>query len=208
MMTDTTNLSEPTMKQGDSSDEETIAKLADKAGHGQDFGDPDDPCNRYGWSVVYLIILALALLLICLAGFAMYRRRDDRISGFDIGILFLFACTIIQFGPRLSTVLHLGHGISHYSQSGCKLLHYTDFGIRHVILSIVYYLAVYAWLITKQNFNQEQVDKKIRDNVPWIIMLAFAIEAVFGIPVAVYVDILPKYPEVRVGFITAERSSL
>ena len=30
-------------------------------------------------------------------------------------------------------VLHSGHGVYHFSQSGCKLLFFTDYGMRHVI---------------------------------------------------------------------------
>ena len=98
-----------------------------------------------------------------------------------LGIHFLFASTIIQFGPVTSDVLHTKNGIgSSYTQSGCKLLHYTTYGMRHVILVIVISLIIYAWMITRHNFNQEQLDKRIRKNFAWLVMLAFAIEAVFG----------------------------
>ena len=98
-----------------------------------------------------------------------------------LGVHFLFASTIIQFGPVTSDVLHTKNGIgSSYTQSGCKLLHYTTYGMRHVILVIVISLIIYAWMITRHNFNQEQLDKRIRKNFAWLIMLAFAIEAVFG----------------------------
>ena len=103
------------------------------------------------------------------------------------------ACTIIQFGPVTSDILHTGnHGItSYYTQSSCKLMHYTTYGMRHVILAVVISLLIYAWLITRHNFNQEQLDKRIRSNIAWLILLSFAIEAIFGIAVAVYVDIIP-----------------
>ena len=63
------------------------------------------------------------------------------------------------------------------------------FGIRHVVLLIVLALVIYAWLITKHNFNQEQVDKKIRQNLPWLILLCFAVEGIFGMPIAIYIDV-------------------
>ena len=98
-----------------------------------------------------------------------------------LGVHFLFASTIIQFGPVTSDVLHTKNGVgSSYTQSGCKLLHYTTYGMRHVILAIIISLIIYAWMITRHNFNQEQLDKRIRKNFAWLVMLAFAIEAVFG----------------------------
>ena len=87
--------------------------------------EPDDPCNAYEWSVIFLLMLILALVFVIIEGHAMFKRRKDLFSGFDIGILFLFACTIIQFGPVTSDILHSGHGFTLYTQSSCKLLHYT-----------------------------------------------------------------------------------
>jgi len=131
--------------------------------------------------VVFLLMLILASLFISLEGYTMFKRRRDLFSGFDLGIHFLFASTIIQFGPVISDVLHTKNGVgSSYTQSGCKLLHYTTYGMRHVILVIVISLIIYAWMITRHNFNQEQLDKRIRKNFAWLVMLAFAIEAVFG----------------------------
>ena len=69
------------------------------------------------------------------------------------------------------------------------LVHFTEYGIRHVILLIVLGLVLYAWLITKHNFNQEQIDKRIRNSLPWLILLCFAIEGIFGMPIAIYVDV-------------------
>ena len=71
-------------------------------------------------------------------------------------------------------------------------MHFTEFGIRHVVLLIVLALVIYAWLITKHNFNQEQVDKKIRQNLPWLILLCFAVEGIFGMPIAIYIDVRLK----------------
>ncbi len=84
-----------------------------------------------------------------------------------------------------------------YSQSGCKLLFYTDFGVRHVILACLIAMGSYAWLITKAGFNKDQLDSRLRSNLPWLIMLAFAIEAVFGIAPAIYADMLPTYTLVK-----------
>ena len=47
--------------------------------------DPDDPCNNYEWSVVFLLMLILASLFILLEGYTMFKRRRDLFSGFDLG---------------------------------------------------------------------------------------------------------------------------
>lgn len=153
--------------------------------------EPDDPCNNYEWSVMFLLMLILALTFITIESLAMFRRRKNLLSGFDIGVIFLFSCTIIQFGPITSDILHNVGKDSHYTQSGCKVFHYTTFGMRHVILAVIISLLTYAWIITRHNFNQEQLDKRIRDNIAWLIIIAFVIEAIFGITVAVYVDVSP-----------------
>lgn len=159
--------------------------------------DPDDPCNSYEWSILYLLLLIVASLGISFECYVMYRRKEELLlSAFDIGCIFLSFCAIVQFGPMTSQVLYSGHDVHGFTQSGCKLLHYTEYGIRHLILCIILGLILYAWLITKQNFNQEQVDKKVRHHLPWFILLAFALEAIFGIPVAIYVDVLPGHPYV------------
>ena len=110
-----------------------------------------------------------------------------------IAYIFLALCILIQFGPMTTQILYAGHGLTNFTQSGCKFSHYTEYGVRHVILAIISSMILYAWLITKQNFNQEQVDKKVRNNLAWCILLAFAVEGVFGMPIAIYVDVLPGH---------------
>ena len=95
----------------------------------------------------------------------------------------------LLLGPMVNTTLLAGHKLKNATQSGCKLAHYTEYGMRHVILLIVLSLVIYAWMITKHNFNQEQVDKRIRQNLPWLILLCFAVEGIFGMPIAIYVDV-------------------
>ena len=146
-----------------------------------------------------MLLLISASLCIILEFYVMFRRRGETLlSASDIGCIFLSFCTIVQFGPMTSNVLFSGQDINAtFTQSGCKLLHYTEYGIRHVILCVILSLILYAWLITKHNFNQEQVDKKVRQHLSSLVLLAFALEAVFGIPVAVYVDVIPGHPFVR-----------
>lgn len=47
--------------------------------------EPDDPCNSYQWSIVFLLILIMATVLVIFQCFVMYRRRQDLFSAFDIG---------------------------------------------------------------------------------------------------------------------------
>ena len=39
--------------------------------------EPDDPCNSYEWSVLFLLMLILALTFITIEGVAMFRRRKS-----------------------------------------------------------------------------------------------------------------------------------
>ena len=66
---------------------------------------------------------------------------------------------------------------------------------------------IYGWLITKHNFNQEQLDKRIRSNIAWLILLSFAIDGIFGIAVAVYVDILPLHATVSQNYYFSDIAS-
>ena len=49
--------------------------------------DPDDPCNNYEWSVMFLLMLIMASLFIALEVYTMLKRRMDLFSGFDLGKL-------------------------------------------------------------------------------------------------------------------------
>ena len=39
--------------------------------------EPDDPCNNYEWSVLFLLMLILALTFITIESVAMFRRRKS-----------------------------------------------------------------------------------------------------------------------------------
>ena len=64
----------------------------------KDLVEPDDPCNSYTWGILFLLVLVSAIILIIVECIALFKRRGDLFSGFDIGIIFLFTCTVIQFG--------------------------------------------------------------------------------------------------------------
>ena len=65
---------------------------------------PEDICNSYSWSIVFMIILIIAVIAILIEVWSLFRRRDRKFSGLDICISFIFACTLIQTGPMLSQV--------------------------------------------------------------------------------------------------------
>ena len=64
--------------------------------------EPDDPCNSYEWSIIFLLVLIIASFLIVAECFSMFKRRCELLSGFDILMIFFFVCTIIQFGNHIS----------------------------------------------------------------------------------------------------------
>ena len=69
--------------------------------------EPDDPCNSYEWSILFLLVLIIATILIVVECFSLFKRRGELLSGFDILITFFFVCTIIQFGKYQSIIWSL-----------------------------------------------------------------------------------------------------
>lgn len=147
----------------------------------------DDPCNSYEWSIIFILVFVAAFVVMIVHLVTLFKRRSN-LSCFDILTMGLFVSIMIQFGPMLSQVLHSGHSVYHFSQSGCKLLFFTDYGMRHVITFLVSSLFVYSYLILFHSFDTESLDRRMRNNVAWLILLLFAIEGLFGITAAVYVD--------------------
>jgi len=72
--------------------------------------------------------------------------------------------------------LHSGHGVSAFSQSGCKLLFFTDYGMRHVITCLVLAIFAHSYLVLFHNFDPENLDGKMRGNIGWLILTLLAIE--------------------------------
>ena len=91
--------------------------------------------------------------------------------------------------PKPCNNLLLGHGIYSYSQSSCKLMFYTEYGTRSLIACIIVSITAYSWVGLQQGFDS--VDSKIRNNMGWIILTAFAIQGLFGMAPAVYLDVDP-----------------
>ena len=93
----------------------------------------------------------------------------------------------LRFSVKLwqATTVH-GHGIA--SQSGCKLIAYTNFGMAHVISYILLALVLYAYKgMNAADFTH--LDNGIKKNLGWIVCFLFALEGVFGMVPAIYMDV-------------------
>ena len=62
----------------------------EELGKDQTMVEPDDPCNSYQWSILFLMILVFAIILTMVECYALFKRRSELLSGFDISILFFF----------------------------------------------------------------------------------------------------------------------
>jgi len=152
----------------------------------QNKSDPGDPCNSFTWSILFVIVMLLAIILWIGTVVQAIVSRGGKFSGLDRLLFLLAVGTFLQFGPMLTSSLHVGHNTYSYSQSSCKLMFYTEYGTRCLIAVVVLGIAGYAWLGLKQGF--ESVDGKMRDNTGWLVLLAFALQGLFGIAPAVYLD--------------------
>ena len=74
---------------------------------------------------------------------ASFRR--SRLTGHDILFVTMFATAGIRFGPKIWGAFNV-HVNQTVTQSGCKLVAYTEFGLRHVNSLLVIGLVAYAWL--------------------------------------------------------------
>lgn len=150
-----------------------------------------DPCNSYEWSILFLLILMAAVTAMCFHVWTLWKRRSS-LSAYDILFVAFFFAAAVQFGPMMSQVLHSGHGVYHFSQSGCKLLFFTDYGMRHVIAYLVLAFFAHAYLVVFHSFDEDNLDGRMRASVPWFIISIFVVEGIFGMVPAIYVDVGPK----------------
>jgi len=155
--------------------------------------DPGDPCNSYEWSVVFCFIMTLSIItwLIAIAVVLSSRQsRGSSLSGLDKLSGLLALATLIQFGPMLSSSLHSGHNTYSYSQTGCKMLFYTEYGTRHVITTLVGGLVSYAYYGLHHGFDS--VSGRMGTlGMGWILLGLAAVQGLFGMVPAMYVDLGP-----------------
>jgi predicted transporter len=76
-----------------------------------------------------------------------------------------------RFSVKLSqaTKIH-GHGIS--SQSGCKLIAYTNIGMAHVISYLLGALVIYTYMGVKSS-DFAKIDAGLRKHLGWFVMATF-----------------------------------
>ena len=84
-----------------------------------------------------------------------------------------FHSSFFRFSVKLwqATTIH-GHKIA--SQSGCKLIAYTNFGMAHVISYLLLALVIYAYKGMKAA-DFAHLDHGIKKNLGWIVCSLFAI---------------------------------
>jgi len=157
----------------------------------ENVSDPGDPCNSYEWSVVFCFIMTLSIItwLIAIAVILSSRQsRGSSLSGLDKLSGLLALATLIQFGPMLSSSLHSGHNTYYYSQTGCKMLFYTEYGTRHVITTLVMGFTAYGYYGLHHGF--ESVSGRMGTlGMGWILLGLAAVQGLFGMVPAMYVDL-------------------
>jgi len=172
-----------TLQERETSDAKTIRINENKS-------DPADLCNYYTWSIIFCIIFSVAALVWIYVYLQLIKKKKVNLTGLEIIFIFLGLSTLVQFGPMLSTAIHAGHGVFFYSQTGCKLMFFTEYGGRHVISFLV--VSLYIYLHIGMRFGFESIDRKLRDNVGWMVVLIMAVEGLFGMVPAMYVDVSVK----------------
>lgn len=80
------------------------------------------------------------------------------LTGLDILILLSLVSGFIRFGPKIWGALQV-HGVRSATQSGCKLVAFTEFGMRHVNTFLVMAAVAYAWAVLK--WERQGVDRKV-----------------------------------------------
>lgn len=157
--------------------------------------DPGDPCNSYEWSIVFCFTMVLSLIAWSVAIFMTItssRRLGSSISGLDRIFFLLAFVSFIQFGPMLTSALHSGHNTYSYSQTGCKMMFFTEYGTRHVITGLV--LCLLAWAYCVLHHGLESVDGKIKSfGMGWTLLIMALVEGLFGMVPAMYIDLSPNH---------------
>jgi len=168
----------------------TDTGLQDKEGEDnhENRDDPGDPCNSYAWHVVFCLLFTLAIVFWMLVYLKIIRSKTW--GGLDRIFLLLGVSTLVQFGPMLTATIHAGQGPFLYTQTGCKLMFYTEYGTRHVISVLVVSAYLYAHLGLRHGF--QSIDRKLKDWFGWSVLLLLAIQGLFGMVPAMYVDVHAK----------------
>ena len=74
------------------------------------------------------------------------------------------------------------------SETGCKLVSYTQIGMTHVISYLILALTLYAYFALK-NSDFKKLDAVIQKNLGWIFCGIFAFEGIFGMVPAIFMSV-------------------
>merc|ERR1719222_50153 len=104
------------------------------------------------WAVALALFSSVALALV----YRAQRRSCSSAGWVERASVILAVASLAQFGPMLASSLHSGHNVYSYSQTGCKLLFYTEYGMRHVITSLVVSLLAWAYWVTHHGLDSAE----------------------------------------------------
>lgn len=148
----------------------------------------NDICHEFEYSILFFMVVSV--VGICFAIYIMVlvtKRRNCLLYGFDILYSMLFLCAAIRFSVKIWQAVAV-HGHGQASQSGCKLIAYTNIGMSHVLSYLVAALVIYSWLGMKSS-DFGYLDKAIRQHLGWLVVFTFALEGIFGMAPAIYMDV-------------------
>ena len=80
------------------------------------------------------------------------------------------------------------HGQEPNTQTACKLISFTNTGMAHVISYLLFFTNLYGYYGLKLT-DFSKIDKNIKTYLGWIVCLIFAVEGIFGMIPAIYMDV-------------------
>jgi len=161
-----------------------------------------DVCYDKAFSILFFIVIVLIGFSFGIYTVVLYlKRRNKLYYGFDILYTILFIAAFIKFCPTIWHQLSIHESIpNETSQAGCKLMSYTIIGMAHVVTSLIFCLVLYSWIgaglcptlplcnrMTKLSFGD--LDSGLRRHLGWFLLFIFALEGVFGMVPAIYMDV-------------------
>jgi len=166
------------------------------------WAEEPDVCYDTAFSILFFIVITLIGFAFGGYTIVLYlKRRNKLYYGFDVLYTILFVAAFVKFCPTIWHQLSIHNSIAAgTSQAGCKLMSYTLIGMAHVVTSLVFFLVLYSWIgaglfpslpfckkLTKVSFGD--LDSGLRRHLGWFLLFIFALEGVFGMVPAIYMDV-------------------
>lgn len=166
------------------------------------WAEEPDVCYDTAFSILFFVAITLIGFSFGIYSIVLYfKRRNTLYYGFDILYTLLFASAFIKFCPTIWHQLSIHDSIAPgTSQAGCKLMSYTIIGMSHVVTTLVFCLILYSWVgaglcsslpvfkkMSKMTFGD--LDSGLRRHLGWFLLFIFALEGVFGMIPAIYMDV-------------------